>query len=75
MDATGFEEGEGCAMRAAIALFCCALSGCATVRRHPAITGLVVGAAAGTTIALATRHNCPHVYDGKAYEGTPPCPK
>lgn len=47
-------------------------SGCATVRRHPRLTGLVVGAAAGTTAALLTRHGTCPTYDG--YHGTPPCP-
>jgi hypothetical protein len=49
--------------------------GCATMRRHPALTGVIAGAAIGTTVALATRHTCPSMYDGKPYQGTPPCPK
>lgn len=51
------------------------LSGCASMRRHPALYGIAIGAAAGATIALATRHTCPNTYEGHAYEGTPPCPK
>jgi hypothetical protein len=47
----------------------------ANVKRHPAIYGAALGAIGGTAYALATRHNCPNTYDGKPYQGTPPCPK
>lgn len=50
-------------------------TGCASMRRHPIVYGVVAGVAVGATVALATRHNCGHVYDGKPYDGTPPCPK
>lgn len=54
-------------------------SGCATMRRHPIITGAVIGLAAGATVAIVTTHNCPNFYveNGKRvpYSGTPPCPK
>lgn len=46
--------------------------------KHPVRTkviGIAAGAAAGVTIALVTRHNCASTYDGKPYQGTPPCPK
>ena len=51
---------------------------CGFAERHPVrakVIGLVSGAAVGTAIALATRHNCASTYDGKPYQGTPPCPK
>lgn len=51
------------------------LSGCATMRRHPKLIGLVVGCTAGVTIAIVTqRGHCPNTYDGRPYSGTPPCP-
>jgi len=49
--------------------------GCATMRRHPVVTGAVIGLVAGGTFAIVTTHNCKKVYDGKPYDGTPPCPK
>jgi hypothetical protein len=51
-------------------------SGCATIRRHPVVTGIVVGAGVGIGVGLATRGHghCPNVYDGRSYEGNPPCP-
>lgn len=49
--------------------------GCAAMKRHPVITGAVVGLAAGATVAIVTTHKCPNSYDGKPYSGTPPCPK
>jgi hypothetical protein len=51
---------------------------CGFAERHPTrakVIGLIGGAAAGTAVALALRHNCPSTYDGKPYQGTPPCPK
>jgi hypothetical protein len=51
------------------------LTGCATIHRHPVLSGIVVGAAAGVTVGLLTRSSCPNRYDGKPYSGTPPCPK
>jgi hypothetical protein len=47
----------------------------ANVKRHPAVYGAALGAIGGTAYVLATRHNCPNTYDGKPYQGTPPCPK
>lgn len=47
------------------------MTGCATVRRHPVVFGLVTGAAVGVTIALVQRHgHCP----GEYTTGDPPCP-
>lgn len=54
------------------------LTGCAAIHRHPTATKIALislGAAGGAAIAIATTHNCPKVYDGKPYDGTPPCPK
>ena len=48
---------------------------CATTRKHPVIVGLAVGTSVGLTIALVTRHNCPHRINGVPYDGTAPCPK
>lgn len=45
------------------------------MRKHPVVTGAVVGVAAGVTVAIITHHTCPKFYDGKPYDGTPPCPK
>lgn len=60
----------------AIALIVSTLSGCATIHRHPKLTALVIGAAAGTAIGLATYQKpCPSHIDGYGYNGTPPCPK
>lgn len=52
-----------------------ALTSCAVMRKHPVVTGAVVGVAAGVTVAIVTHHTCPKIYDGKPYYGTPPCPK
>ena len=47
-------------------------------QKHPTrtkvLTAIGVGSM-GLVIALAQRHNCAKFYDGKAYDGTPPCPK
>lgn len=52
------------------------LSGCATIRRHPVAYGMLIGAAAGTGIALATRPGtCPVTPEYPKGSGTPPCPK
>lgn len=57
-----------------ITLLCCV--NCSFARRHPAVTGAIIGVAGGTAIALATRPGtCAKFYDGKPYNGTPPCPK
>lgn len=51
------------------------------VARHPLLTGMLIGAGAGTTYGIIYRlhHSCPSNYDGKPYQGTPwgpyPCPK
>jgi hypothetical protein len=61
-----------------IAALCFSLSACATIHRHPTATKLVIiglGAVAGASIAKATEQNCPSTYEGKPYQGTPPCPK
>jgi hypothetical protein len=51
-------------------------TGCATMRRHPVVTGLVAGAAVGITVGILTHQKtCPQkTYDGSPYQGTPPCP-
>lgn len=60
----------------AIALIASTLSGCATIHRHPKLTALTIGAAAGLAIGLATYQKpCPHYIDGFGYDGTRPCPK
>ena len=49
--------------------------GCATMRRHPVLTAIIVTV---PTVALTTYYTtkrCAKVYDGKPYDGTPPCPK
>jgi uncharacterized protein YceK len=52
------------------------LSGCATMRRHPVVTGIIAGAGVGIGVGLATRGHghCPNTYEGRPYSGTPPCP-
>ena len=64
----------------AISLMCMELLGCAglrsNMRRHP----LIYGAAVGATVTIVTYaatgpHSCPSTYDGRPYQGTPPCPK
>lgn len=49
--------------------------GCASMRRHPVVYEMAIGAATGATVALLTRHNCPSTINGVAYDGTPPCPE
>lgn len=49
------------------------LTGCVHIRRHPVVTGIVVGAAVGLTVGILTNHHCKKVYDGKPYDGTYPC--
>lgn len=53
------------------------LTSCAVMKRHPVITAAVVGVAAGVSVAVIQNRNnsCPGMYDGKPYQGTPPCPK
>ena len=57
------------------------LMGCAAMRRHPAVTGAVVGIAVAVPVGLKMRadKNCPSMYDGHVYQGTPwsqyPCPQ
>lgn len=46
-------------------------TGCASIRRHPVIYGMAAGAVTGATIAILTRHNCPHMINGYPYDGTP----
>lgn len=47
-------------------------------QKHPTrtkvLTALGIGSI-GLVIGLTQRHSCPKVYDGKPYDGTPPCPK
>lgn len=61
-----------------IAALCLALTfsnfGCAAMKRHPVLSGAVIGLAAGVTVAIATHHSCPHMINGYRYDGTPPCP-
>jgi len=52
--------------------------GCGYTHHHPVITKVALisaGAVGGVAIHMATTHNCPNTYDGKPYQGTPPCPK
>jgi hypothetical protein len=60
-----------------VAILCLSLTGCATIRRHPVVTGLVVGAAAGAVIGYEMRvKHCTYTYDGQPYSGTTcPAPK
>jgi hypothetical protein len=60
----------------ALILIAVTLTGCATIRRHPVATGIIVGAGVGIGVGLATRGHghCPNIYDGRPYSGTPPCP-
>lgn len=52
------------------------LFGCATVRRHPVRTGVIVGGVIGLTVSLATRPgSCPVTPEYPKGSGTPPCPK
>ncbi len=51
------------------------LTGCAAMRRHPVITAAVVAIPAALVVVHYTTHNCAGMYDGKPYNGTPPCPK
>jgi hypothetical protein len=41
------------------------LTGCATMRRHPALTGAVMGVSAGVAMAIVTRKHCDHYPPGK----------
>jgi len=51
------------------------LNGCAMMKRHPVVSGLVVGAAVGIGVGIVSRPgHCPNVYEGQPYSGTPPCP-
>lgn len=60
----------------ALILMVAMLSGCATMRRHPVATGIIIGAGVGIGVGIAThRGSCPNTYDGHPYSGTPPCPK
>lgn len=53
--------------------------GCATMHRHPNLVkagALTGGALVGLSIGLVQKpHPCASMYDGKPYNGTPPCPK
>jgi hypothetical protein len=51
------------------------LTSCAVMKKHPVVTGAVIGLAGGVVVAVVTHHTCPNTYDGKPYDGTPPCPK
>lgn len=62
------------AMTIVLAAILALTSACATMRRHPALTGVVAGTVAGVSIALATHHSCPHMVNGYPYDGTAPCP-
>jgi hypothetical protein len=61
---------------ALILIACFVLNGCATMRRHPVVTGIIVGAGIGIGVGLATRGHghCPNTYENRPYSGTPPCP-
>ena len=48
--------------------------GCATIHRHPVLSGIVVGGAAAATVAIVRHHSCANSYNGVPYQGTPPCP-
>lgn len=60
----------------AIILIVALTSSCASMRKHPVITGAVVGLGAGAVLAVRqNKHNsCPTSIDGVPYSGTPPCP-
>lgn len=58
-----------------IICLCLSLSNCAVMKKHPVITGTVIGVTTGLVIHKVTEHNCASIYDGKPYQGTPPCPK
>ena len=51
-----------------------ALTGCATIHRHPVAFGVVSGVAVAVTVSSLTRHVCPATINGYPYNGTPPCP-
>lgn len=56
-------------------VLCLSMLNCATMRRHPAVTGIVIGAAAGVTVGLLTQHHCPKYINGYPYDGNQkPCP-
>lgn len=59
---------------AAIVFLCWLLTGCMAIRRHPVISGVVVGAAVGITVALVTRQHCDHYEPGYSGVGVN-CPK
>lgn len=65
-------------MNKLVACLCIAFTlanfGCASMRRHPAVYGIVAGVAIGGTVAILTHHSCPKVVNGYPYDGTPPCP-
>jgi len=56
-------------------LLCCVETGCASMRRHPVIYGVVIGGVVGTTYGLTHREGCPSTIDGYSYNGYGhPCP-
>jgi hypothetical protein len=58
-----------------VCLLLASTTGCAAMRRHPAITGMVAGGAVGLTLGLVYRPpHCPSMINGYPYNGTPPCP-
>lgn len=55
---------------AILLIACMFLTGCASMRRHPALYGIATGVAVGVTIAIVQRKgHCPPPYNS----GDPPC--
>jgi hypothetical protein len=61
-------------MKTLVVLLLLVTTGCASLRHHPVLYGMAAGVATGATIAILTRHTCPHAINGYPYDGTPPCP-
>lgn len=58
-----------------VAVLVFSTTGCASMRRHPAIYGAVIGGGIMVTYSLAHRQGCPSVIDGYPYNGYGrPCP-
>lgn len=57
-----------------IIILCLNLTGCAAMKRHPLVTGAIVGVAGGLIAAGLTIHECEHYPPGESGVGVD-CPK
>ncbi len=64
-------------MRLTALILCLALTGCATIHRHPTATKWVIAGSLGgigAIVAAKQYHSCHSSYNGVPYNGTFPCP-